>query len=175
MQSTNGAGVAFDIFDGGANEMLRLVRTASAVNEVSITNAATGNAPRIDATGSDTNIDIRLAGKGAGKAIIDGSYGELFSNTDGATVTFNMQYNKHTVTLGGNMTLAVSNVAVGQVFLIRLVQDGTGSRIITWFPGISWAGGTAPTLTTTPNKADVFGFLCTGSGAYSGFVMGQNI
>lgn len=98
------------------------------------------------------------------------------SNTDGATITFNIgQANKHTVTLGGNRTLALSSVVTGQVFLIRLLQDGTGSRTVTWFSGISWAGGTAPTLTTTANKADVFGFLCTGTGVYSGFVIGQNI
>ena len=98
------------------------------------------------------------------------------SNTDGATVTFNLAVaNKHTVTLGGNRTLALSNPQTGQTFLIRLLQDGTGSRTVTWFSGISWAGGTAPTLTTTANKADIFGFLCTGSGAYSGFVIGQNI
>lgn len=175
IQSNNTAGNALNIFDGGANEMLRLVRTASAVNEVTITNNVTGTAPRIEATGSDTNIDLRLRGKGAGKVAMDGFYGELFANGDGATITFNMQVNKHTVTLGGNRTLAVADVSVGQVFLIRLVQDGTGSRTVTWFSGISWAGGTAPTLTTTPNKADVFGFLCTGTGAYSGFVIGQNI
>lgn len=98
------------------------------------------------------------------------------SNADGATVTFDLAVaNKHTVTLGGNRTLALSNPQTGQVFMIRLLQDGTGSRTVTWFSGISWAGGTTPTLTTTANKADIFGFLCTGSGAYSGFVIGQNI
>ena len=59
--------------------------------------------------------------------------------------------------------------------MLRLLQDGTGSRTVTWFSTIKWAGGSAPTLTTTASKADVFGFLCTATDAYDGFVVGQNI
>ena len=59
--------------------------------------------------------------------------------------------------------------------MLRILQDGTGSRTVTWFSTIKWAGGTAPTLTTTADKADVLGFLCTATDAYDGFVVGQNI
>ena len=79
------------------------------------------------------------------------------------------------MTLGGNRTLAISNETAGQCFIIKLIQDGTGSRTVTWFSTIKWAGGTAPTLTTTADKADTFGFLCTGTDTYDGFVIGQNI
>jgi len=79
------------------------------------------------------------------------------------------------VTLTGNATLAVSNVSVGQIFIIELAQDSTGSRTVTWWSTIKWAGGTAPTLTTTANKKDVFGFRCTSSGNYDGYIIGQNI
>ncbi|MAR68105.1 MAG: hypothetical protein CL833_12735 [Crocinitomicaceae bacterium] len=100
----------------------------------------------------------------------------LKSNTYADPTTFNLdEANTHTVTLGGNPTLAISNEDAGQKFIINLVQDGTGSRTVTWFSGIDWAGGSAPTLTTTANKADSFGFLCTGTDAYYGFVIGQNI
>lgn len=96
--------------------------------------------------------------------------------TDGATVTFDLsQGNLQKVTLGGNRTLALSNVSTGQCFIIKLVQDGTGSRTVTWWSGISWAGGSAPTLTTTANKADVFGFICTGTNTYDGFIVGLNL
>jgi hypothetical protein len=102
--------------------------------------------------------------------------GPLTTDSDGATVTFDMDTsNLHQVTLAGNRTLAVSNVAVGQAFVIRLTQDGTGSRTVTWFSTIKWAGGSAPTLTTTAAKADVLGFICTSSGNYDGFVVGQNV
>ncbi len=104
------------------------------------------------------------------------SYSPLKAASDGATITFNLAGgNKQTVTLGGNRTLAVSNVNVGQSFILRLLQDGAGSRTVTWFSTIKWAGGTAPTLTATLSKADMFGFICTGSGTYDGFIVGQNL
>lgn len=164
------------INDTNGNELILLTATASAVNEITVANAATGNAPKISATGGDTNVDLELAGKGTGKVKINAKYGNITSNTDGATVTFNLATtNLHTVTLEGNRTLALSNASVGQVFIIRLVQDATGSRTVTWFSTIKWAGGSAPTLTTTASKTDVLGFLCTSSGNYDGFVIGQNL
>ena len=99
------------------------------------------------------------------------------TEADAATITFDMdQSNVHMVTLGDSRTLAVSNVDVGQKFLIRLQQDSTGSRTVTWWSNIQWAeGGTEPTLTTTAGKADLFGFLSPSGGYYDGFVVGQNI
>lgn len=162
--------------DTNNNEWIKVTATGSAVNEVTIANAATGNAPTISATGDDTNIDLKLAGKGTGMVQADSSYGAWTTDTDGATVTFNMATtNKHRVTLAGNRTLAVSNVKTGQCFLIRLLQDGTGSRTVTWFATISWPNASVPTLTTTASKADVFLFVCTGAGTYDGFVVGQNL
>lgn len=101
---------------------------------------------------------------------------KLTTDTDASTVTFDLDAsNLHTVTLGGNRTLALSNADTGQVFVIRLVQDGTGSRTVTWFSTIKWPAGTAPTLSTAINKVDVFGFICTGSGTYDGFIVGQGL
>jgi hypothetical protein len=98
------------------------------------------------------------------------------TETDGATVTFDIdESRKHLVVLGGNRTLAVSNTVSGDTFLIKLKQDATGSRTVTWFDTISWSGGVAPTLTTTANKSDTFAFICTGSNTYDGFIVGQNI
>ena len=98
------------------------------------------------------------------------------SNTDGATVTFDLdEANTHTVTLGGDRTLALSNADVGQKFIIRLQQDATGNRTVTWFSGIDWPGNLVPTLTTTASKTDVFGFICTGTDAYDGFVIGYKL
>ena len=102
--------------------------------------------------------------------------GTLTADTDGATITFNKNTSDfHSVTLGGNRTLALSNMAAGDRIVLRLQQDATGSRTVTFFTTIKWAGGSAPTLTTTPSKADMFGFLCTSAGNYDWFVLGQNI
>lgn len=147
---------------------------------VGATTPTTGSFTTVTTTGNielGNASDTTLSRASAGVVAVEGNtLNGYASNSDGATITFNLgQANKHTVTLGGNRILALSGVVTGQTFLIRLLQDGTGSRTVTWFSGILWAGGTVPTLTTTANKGDVFGFLCTGSGAYSGFVIGQNI
>lgn len=50
----------------GTLELLKFEETASAVNEITIKNAATGSAPEVKATGDDTNIDVKLTPKGTG-------------------------------------------------------------------------------------------------------------
>ncbi len=165
------------IADANGNEEIIFTTTTSAVNEITLANAATGNAPSITASGGDTNIDLKIGAKGTGEVKhTTATYQDLVAATDGATVTFDVSDgNIQTVTLGGNRTLAISNAKVGQVFMLRLQQDATGSRTVTWFTTIKWAGGSAPTLTTTANKADILGFLVTSSGNYDGFIVGQNI
>jgi len=130
--------------------------------------------PLIEYTDGDDAITISDGGH---ITLAKASKPALKANSDGTTVTFDLnEANVHTVTLGGNRTFAVTNETAGQKFIIRVLQDGTGSRTVsTWFSTIKWAGGSAPTLTTTANKADVFGFLVTGTDTYDGFVVGQNI
>lgn len=102
--------------------------------------------------------------------------GTIATDTDGATVTFDCSASDwHQVQIAGNRTFALANPAVGQQFTIIVQQDATGSRTVTWFSGILWAGGSAPTLTTTASKRDVLTFKCIGSGVYLGFVAGQNL
>ena len=55
------------IADSSGNELIKVVKVASAVNEITVTNAATGNAPSVTATGGDTNIPLLFTGKGTGK------------------------------------------------------------------------------------------------------------
>lgn len=66
-------------------------------------------------------------------------------------------------TLTGNATLTLSNGVAGATYLLRLAQDGTGSRVVTWPAAVHWPSGTAPTLTTTASKVDVFTFYYNGS------------
>jgi hypothetical protein len=66
----------------GTLELLKFIETASAVNEVTITNAATGTAPEISSTGDDTNVDIKITPKGSGNVVLDGI---KFPNADGTT------------------------------------------------------------------------------------------
>ena len=92
-----------------------------------------------------------------------------------ATLDLSVAY-KHNITMpAGNITIAVSNEVAGTIFTVRILQDGVGSRTVTWFTTISWAGGSAPTLTTTADKADTFIFQVLGADTYDGHIVGQNI
>jgi len=71
---TNSFNIAFDdahgINDENGNEQIVFQTTSSAVNQLDITNAATGNAPSIQATGGDSNIDLKVGPKGTGNVEI---------------------------------------------------------------------------------------------------------
>jgi hypothetical protein len=103
---------------------------------------------------------------------------KMHTETYGATTTFDLnESNFFTVTLTGDSTFALSNSTTGQRFVIRVVQDGTGSHGVTWWSGLKWANATAPTLTTAANSIDTFGFICTDSSTpvYEGYIIGQNV
>jgi len=84
-----------------------------------------------------------------------------------------------TVALNGNVTsLTISNPASsGNVssFTLVFTADGT-ARSVTWPASVKWPAGTAPTLTSTNGKKDVFTFFTTDGGTtYNAFVSGQNL
>ena len=85
--------------------------------------------------------------------------------TDQATVTWDAStQDVCKLTLGGNRTLAApTNSTTGQFISILVIQDGTGSRTLTWNAVFEFAADTAPTLTTTASKGDVFVFRYNGS------------
>ena len=85
--------------------------------------------------------------------------------TDQATVTWDAStQDVCKLTLGGNRTLAApTNNTTGQFISILVIQDGTGSRTLTWNAVYEFASDTAPTLTTTANLGDVFVFRYNGS------------
>lgn len=104
------------------------------------------------------------------KPLLQGSYQAVTTDSDGAIVTFDLaSSNVHSVILAGNRTLTVSNAVVGQAFMVRLIQDAFGSRSVNWWTTIKWTGGNPPSLTTTANSVDVFGFICTATGQYDGY------
>ena len=82
--------------------------------------------------------------------------GTIGTLTDGATITPDFATaNNFTVTLAGNRTIAnPTNLTAGQSGSIFIVQDGTGSRTAAWGSYWDFAGGTAPTLTTTASSVD---------------------
>jgi len=120
-----------------------------------------------------------LTNKTLTKPTVRGSTPNVSSYTPsaGGTATLDLSNsNIHVITMpAGNITIALSNVSVGQIFSIEIIQDSVGGRTCTWFSTIRWVSGSAPTLSTGANKKDTFVFRCTSSGNYDGYIAGQNL
>jgi len=76
------------------------------------------------------------------------------------------------ITLTGNATITMPTATSGKSFIMYLKQDGTGSRTVTWST-VKWAGGTAPTITSTASRQDILSFFADGTNWY-GVVVAQN-
>ena len=100
-----------------------------------------------------------------------------YSPISGGTATIDLSLgNRNKVNFpAGNITIALLNETVGQVFMLELKQDAVGGRTVTWFNTIKWTDGIAPVLSAGANKIDTFGFVVDSAGNYIGYIMGQNI
>ena len=85
---------------------------------------------------------------------------------DGATVNWDVTANPVAkVTIAGNRTLDLPSnpLGSGQYASLLVIQDGTGSRTLTWNAAYEFKDDTAPTLTTTASKGDLFTFRYNGA------------
>jgi len=99
--------------NGFAQQQLQVSHTASAVNYVQVTGAATGGAPAISAQGSDTNSTLSIASKGTGAIRFD---------TGGATAQFRVLNTASAVN-----RLDVTGSATG--FAVQSALSGTDTNI----------------------------------------------
>ena len=76
------------------------------------------------------------------------------------------------ITLTGTATITMPAAVAGKSFVLFLKQDGTGSRTVTWST-VKWPGGTAPTITSTASKQDIFSFFSDGTNWYGSAI--QNL
>jgi hypothetical protein len=76
------------------------------------------------------------------------------------------------ITLTGNATITMPTATSGKSFILLLKQDGTGSRTVTWST-VRWPGNTAPTITSTASRQDIYSFFADGTNWY-GTTVGQN-
>ena len=75
------------------------------------------------------------------------------------------------ITLTGSPTITMPTVGAGKSFILYL-KTGTGSFTVTWST-VKWPGGTAPTVTSTASKMDIYSFFSDGTNWY-GTTVGQN-
>jgi hypothetical protein len=156
------------VADANGNEQIIFTTTASAVNELTVVNSATSNAPEISSTGGDTNIDLKITPKGTGNVLLSGiviAKGDG-SSTDGQ-IQLNCSQNSHGVKIkspahasGQNYTLILpTSVGTnGQV----LASDGNNTNQLSWIT----ASETKPTIsssnfTITPNVSSTITIVGT--------------
>ena len=136
------------IADENSNEQIIFQTTSSAVNQFDVTNAATGNAPSISATGDDSNIDIALIPKGTGETKVGTGAANATITSSGAhnlILDTNSGTNSGTITItdGSNGNIDITPNGTGDVTLqadtvqigdnnadATLTTQGTGDLIL---------------------------------------------
>ncbi len=181
---------AHGILDENSNEQITFTTAGTAVNEFTIANAATGNAPAISTTGGDTNIDLNLTPKGIGRATFNGqgkiqSVAEKVTNSaTAATGTINYDVLTQAVlnftsNAAGNYTLNIrgdgsnslnSIMDTGEsVTIAHLVPQGGSAyynnvvQIDSSTVTPEWQGGSAPTAGNA-SSIDVYSYTIIKTG-----------
>ena len=106
------------IGDESGNEQIIFQTTGSAVNELEVTNAATGNPPVLGASG-ETNVDLHIKPKGSGETIIGSGGASATLTTSGA---YDLVLDTNKGTNSGNIT-----ITDGANGAIDLTTNGTGA------------------------------------------------
>lgn len=115
-------------------------------------------------------LGIESDGEVAASAAV--SFPSEFDNGNQAGPSWTLDWNdgqKQRVTLTGNittLTLTAPSSGVGN-FLLKIVQDATGSRTITWPASVRWPSGAAPNLSTTNGAIDIITFYYDGTNYYA--------
>ena len=99
---------------------------------------------------------------------------QVFSNgnlTDAASIAWNLEdFQSTAVTLTDNRALANPTNQIDKgTYVLRVVQDGTGSRTLSFGANYKFSGGIAPTLTTTAGAVDLLSFVSDGTNMYGVF------
>lgn len=167
----------------GTLELLSFIETGSAINELTITNAAAGNAPALTATGGDTNVDLTLDGKGTGTVktlssnlditgniVVSGTVDGIDIATDvaantaktGVTTEISNVVEDTTPQLGGSLDVNGNSIVSVSDGDIAITPDGTGDVVL---DGLNWpqADGTNGQVVTT-NGSGQLSFSANGTG-----------
>jgi hypothetical protein len=158
LDTTNATNPTLKFYDGSDNISLATIDYSantvdwldSSVTITGLSTSATGTVLTL----SDSNILFAKKGYFAEQTL-----------TDGATIDWNLSTQQVAkVTLAGNRTLnAPTNQQAGAFYSLAIIQDGTGSRTLTFNSVYKFTGATAPTLTTTASAKDIIIFKSDGT------------
>ncbi len=134
---------------------------------------ASSNAAQASGNAALTDLSSKVSKAGdvvSGTLVVTSqSYGPAAAFTGSGVITLDFgTQNNHVITLEGNSTLAAPiSASGGQAGAVVIHQDGTGSRTLAYSGGWSFAGGTAPTLTTTASGTDILVYYCSDSSTFN--------
>ena len=161
--------IGTSILDTNGNELALLTATSSAVNEFTIANGASGNAPRLSATG-ETNVDLDLLAKGTGHVTIRG-------DTNPGSLQLNCEQNSHGIKLTSpahsanqsyELKFPTGNVTADRFLKVASVS-GSGTTGIGQLSFSEVSGGTSWQAVKTSTFTAVAGegyFINTTGGAF---------
>jgi len=173
---------AGNVTTAGTQTLTNKTLTSPKINEnVAVTSTATelNILDGVTATAAELNYsDLATLGTSAASKVLTANANNLTTIsgavlntedtlTDQSTIAWDVIASPVAkVTLAGNRTMAApsgTGPAAGQFISLLAIQDGTGSRTITWNAVYEFPSDTAPTLTTTANLGDIFSFRYNGA------------
>jgi hypothetical protein len=171
----------------GTNATLTSERVLTGTsNQITVTDAGAGSTVTLStpqnlhtsATPQWAREGIGVAADASAKLKIAGQYGSTTVAAGNSSTSKTLDWddgNTQLLTLTGNCTLTLSNPKDGFRYLIALLQDGTGTRTVTWPSAVKWQAGTAPTLSTTAGKCDIVTLVwIAGIGASGNYLAAAN-
>jgi hypothetical protein len=184
--------VGTSLLDTNGNELFLFTATASAVNEITYANAASGGTPTFTASGGGTDIGINFVPKGTGTiqvsgvpiatttgtqtltnktidaaTFINGYTEETYSATASASTTISLANGTvQFLTLptgGATITMPSASGAAGKSFMLFIKQPST-AQTLGWgtSPPIKWPGNVDPTAPAA-SSTNKYVFTCDGT------------
>lgn len=128
------------------------------------------------ALGNDANFATTMTNALAGKQPLDAATAKTNAKqtwtaqqrpmagslTDATGIAWNGDTNGQVVrlTIAGNRTMnAPTNILQDALYILRVTQDASGGRVLSWNSAFKFGGNGAPTLTTAANKTDILSFI----------------
>ena len=162
--------IGTNILDTNGNELAVLTATGSAVNEFTLANAASGNAPRLSTSG-ESNVDLDLLAKGTGLVTVRG-------NTNPGSIRLNCESNSHGIKLTSpahsanqsyELKFPTGNVTADRFLKVASVS-GSGTTGVGQLSFSEVSGGTSWQAVKTANFTSAAGqgvFCNTTGGAFT--------